>query len=222
MEDRLTPFVYLELANRTVEEYARERAAEVVALRGVERASWWSNQKPGRTDYRRTIDEFTTLGLYEVGADFAAPNAPSDIRGILFRHYGRPAQGILTGKPTLGLEIVLISPRSEAGVQALRDWADFIHIRYIAAAAVEGLTITTVYENVVAGTPRFLHLYEMDTADAEEAFLRMPRTTRERQLGSDRARWKQWAGHDELVIDYVNSFTRVGERTADRKACASA
>jgi len=215
MEDRLTRFVYLELANRAVEEYARERVAEVIGLGGVERASWWSNQQPGRSDYRRTLEEFTTLGLYEVGADFAAPNAPSDIRGILFRQYGRPGQGILTGKPTLGLEIVLISPRSETGVQDLRDWADFVHIRYIAAAAVEGLTMTTVYENVAAATPRFLHLYEMDVADAEEAFQRMPRTTRERQLGSDRARWKQWAGHEQLVIDYVNSFTRRGERVAE-------
>ena len=215
MEDRLTRFVYLELASRAVEEYARERVAEVIGLGGVERASWWSNQQPGRSDYRRTLEEFTTLGLYEVGADFAAPNAPSDIRGILFRQYGRPGQGILTGKPTLGLEIVLISPRSETGVQDLRDWADFVHIRYIAAAAVEGLTMTTVYENVAAATPRFLHLYEMDVADAEEAFQRMPRTTRERQLGSDRARWKQWAGHEQLVIDYVNSFTRRGERVAE-------
>jgi hypothetical protein len=211
MEDRLSPFVYLELSDRPVAAYARERVAQVRALRGVERATWWQNQKPGRTDYRRTLDEFAALGVYEVDADFEAPATPADTRGILFRHYGRPAQGILTGRPTLGLELVLISPRSEAGVQALRDWADFVHIRHIAAAAVEGLTMTTVYENVVAGgTPRFLHLYEMDVADAEEAFQRMPRATRERQLGGDRARWKEWSNHEELVIDYVNSFTRVG------------
>ena len=212
MEDRLTRFVYLELANRAVEEYARERVAEVIGLGGVERASWWSNQQPGRSDYRRTLEEFTTLGLYEVGADFAAPNAPSDIRGILFRQYGRPGQGILTGKPTLGLELVLVSPRDPEGAQALRDWADFIHIRYIAAAAVEGFTMITPYENMNGGSPRFLHLYEMDTKDAEPAFQRMTPTTKERQIGRyGSPLWKQWAGHDQLVIDYVNTFARVGE-----------
>jgi hypothetical protein len=69
----------------------------------------------------------------------------------------------------------------------------------------------TPYENVTGGSPRFLHLYEMDTPDAEEAFQRMTPTTRARQLG-DRARWKEWAGHEQLVIDYVNTFARIGER----------
>jgi hypothetical protein len=212
MEDRISGFLYLELANRPSDDYGRDRAPEVLALPGVARATWWRNQKPDRADYARTIEEFTALGVYEVGAGFAPPKPPADTRGLHFRHYGRPAQGILTGKPTLGLELVLITPRTPAGVQALRDWADFVHIRHIAAAAVEGLTMTTVYENVAGGSPRFLHLYEMDTADAEEAFQRMPRTTRDRQLGHDRARWKKWSGHEQLVIDYVNSFTRIGER----------
>ncbi len=210
MEDRISEFLYLELSSRATSAYARERVPEVLALAGVERATWWQNQKPGRTEFARTIEEFTGLGIYEVGDGFEAPQTPRDVRGLHFRHYGRPGQGILTGKPTLGIELVLVSPRDPAGAQALRDWADFIHIRYIAAAAVEGFTIITPYENVADGSPRFMHLYEMDTADAEEAFQRMTPTTRERQIGRNRALWKEWSGHEQLVIDYVNTFARQG------------
>jgi hypothetical protein len=212
MEDRISEFLYLELSNRPIEAYARERMPQVLAGAGVERATWWQNQKPGRTEFPRTIEEFTTLGIYEAGDEFEAPQASGDIRGLHFRHHRRPGQGILTGKPTLGLELVLVSPREPGGAQALRDWADFVHIRYIAAAAVEGFAMISPYENVTGGTPRFMHFYEMDTPNAEEAFQRMTPTTRERQIGRNRALWKQWAGHEQLVIDYVNTFTRIGER----------
>ena len=213
MEDRTSPFLYLELTDRTGSDYARERVPEVLALPGVERATWWQNQKPGRTEFPRTIEEFTTLGVYETGNGFAAPQTPPDLRGLHFRRYPRPGQGILTGKPTLGLELVLISPREPGGAQALRDWADFVHIRYIAAAAVEGFTMITPYENVNGGSPRFLHLYEMDTPEAEPAFQRMTPTTQERQIGRRGSPlWNQWAGHEQLVIDFVNTFTRIGER----------
>ena len=40
--------------------------------------------------------------------------------------------------PTIGLSLVLISPREPDQAQALRDWADFVHIRHIAAAGVPG------------------------------------------------------------------------------------
>jgi hypothetical protein len=212
MEDRDSPILYLELTDRTAADYARERVPEVLALRGALRATWWGNQKPNRSEYPRTLDEFRTLGLYEVDAGFAAPPPPRDVRGIHFRRTARPGQGILTGKPTLGLELVLVSPREPGGAQALRDWADFVHIRYIAAAAVEGFTMITPYENASGGSPRFLHFYEMDTPDAEEAFQRMTPTTRERQIGRNRALWKEWSGHEQLSIDYVNTFARVGER----------
>ena len=213
MEDRNTPFLYLELTDRAPADYARERVSEVLALPGAERATWWQNQKPGRTEYPRTLDEFSTLGLYEVGAEFSMPAPPRDVRAIHFQRTGRPGQGILTGRPTLGLELVLVSPRDPDGAQALRDWADFVHIRYIAAAAVEGFTMITPYENVNGGSPSFLHLYEMDTEDAEPAFQRMTPTTKERQIGRfGGPLWKQWAGHEQLVIDYVNTFARVGAR----------
>jgi hypothetical protein len=215
MEDRVSEFLYLELSNRSSDAYARDRVPQVLTHPGAERATWWRNQRPGRSEFPRTIEEFTTLGIYEVGGGFEPPRTERDLRGLHFRHYRRPGQGILTGKPTLGLELVLISPRDPAHAQALRDWADFVHIRYIAAAAVEGFTMITPYENVSGGTPRFMHLYEMDTPDAEEAFQRMTPATRERQIGRNRALWKEWMGHEQLVIDYVNTFARVGERTRD-------
>jgi len=215
MEDRQSPFLYLELSDGAAPDYARERVPEVLALRGAERATWWQNQRPGRTEYPRTLDEFATLGLYEVSGEFTAPPPPRDARAIHFRRTGRPGQGILTGKPTLGLELVLVFPREPEGAQALRDWADFVHIRYIAAAAVEGFTMITPYENATGGSPRFLHLYEMDTRDAEPAFQRMTPVTKERQIGRyGSPLWKLWAGHEQLVIDYVNTFSRVGERVS--------
>ena len=67
--------------------------------------------------------------------------------GHHFRRTPRPGQGNLSGKPTLGLELVLVSPKTPSGAQAFRDWADFIHIRHIAAASVEGFTMITPYEN---------------------------------------------------------------------------
>src|SRR5688572_22472717 len=111
MEDRDSPFLYLELTDRSAPDYARERVPEVLALRGAVRATWWQNQKPGRSEYPRTLDEFTTLGLYEGSSEFRAPAPPRDVRAIHFRRTPRPGQGILTGKPTLGLELVLVSPR---------------------------------------------------------------------------------------------------------------
>ena len=69
----------------------------------------------------------------------------------------------------------------------------------------------TPYENVTGGEPRFMHFYEMDTDDAEATFRSMVPETQKRigQRGSKL--WNEWFGHEQLVIDYVNSFTRVGE-----------
>lgn len=203
------------MAAATADEYAQQRVDTVLSLPGVERATWWDNQRPGRTEFPRRIDEFTALGVYEVGAGFSAPPLPPGIRGHHFLRTPRPGQGNLSGGPTRGLELVLISPKTPGGARALRDWADFVHIRHIAAASVEGFTMITPYENATGGEPRFLHCYEMDTPDAEDAFRRMTPTTIERRLGrTGSARFEDWKDHEELVIDYVNTFTRVGEKLA--------
>ncbi|MBA2326388.1 MAG: hypothetical protein H0V95_07060 [Actinobacteria bacterium] len=214
MEDRLTPGLYLEMTDRAVDEYVSERVPHVLALTGAERATWWENVSRDRDDLPRKLPEFGLLGVYEVSDGFAAPPVPDGVTGHRFRRYPRPAQGRLTGKPTIGLSLVLISPREPDQAQALRDWADFVHIRHIAEVGVPGFAMITPYENVAGGDPRFMHFYEMDTDDPEVAFQEMPRLV-VRHLGEPGTEaLDRWAFTPELRIMYVNSFRRLGERPA--------
>jgi hypothetical protein len=208
VEDRLTPILQLELCDLAPETWLRERGGALLGLREVERVSAWTNCAAGRSDLPRTLPEFHTLGVVEAQAPFASPVPAPRVAVHQFRQV-RPGQGVLTGRPTRGLELVLISPKTEAGAQALRDWADFVHIRHIAAAAVPGFTLITPYENVQGGRPRFLHFYEMDTAEAEDAFQRMTPATLARL--PEKAERRAWASHPELVIDYVSTFRFAGD-----------
>ena len=135
---------------------------------------------------------------------------PDDVTGLHFLHYRRPGQGTISDRPTLGLELVLISPRTPDEAQALRDWGDFVHIRDIAAAAPDHFTMITPYENASGGTPRFMHFYELDTDDPEPAFRRMAPSTMERVGAYGTHAQEEWWNHEALVIDYVNTFRRVG------------
>lgn len=108
---------------------------------------------------------------------------------------------------------MLISPRTPAEAQTLRDWGDFIHIRDIAAAAPPGFTMITPYENVTGGEPRYLHFYELDTEDAEAAFQGMTPAVLQRMGAPGTHPFDEWAIHPALVIDYVNTFRRLGVRT---------
>lgn len=214
MEDRITAGLYLEMTNQSAADYAARRVPQVLALPKVERATWWTNQKPDREDLPRRLAEFLTLGVYEVERGFERPATPRDVTGHHFLHYPRPGQGNLSGRPTLGLELVLISPRTPEGAQALRDWGDFVHIRHIAAASCPGFTMITPYENASGGEPRFMHFYELDTGDPEPAFRQMTPTTMERRVGPrGSALYQEWANHEQLVIEYVNTFARVGVAT---------
>ncbi len=214
MEDRITPGLYLEMTDRPVDVYVNERVPEVLALAGVERATWWENVYRDRGDLPRKLPEFGLLGVYEVGDTFAAPGTPGGVTGHHFLRYPRPAQGRMTGRPTIGLSLVLISPREPGQAQALRDWADFVHIRHIAEVSVPGFAMITPYENVTGGDPRFLHFYEMDTEDPEAAFRAMPPLVMELLGEPGTPRWDGWANTPELRIMYVNSFRRLGERQA--------
>ena len=142
---------------------------------------------------------------------FRAPVCEGGIWGHHFERVSRPAQGILGAGPTLGLEVVLVSPTTPEVKQDLRDWADLLHIREIAATVVPGMAMITPYENRGSGDPRFLHLYEIDQPDAETAFQRMAPLTigRIRDNGGKQA-VEEWLDHPALRIDYINSFTRVG------------
>ena len=214
MEDRATPGLYLEMSDVDADDYARARVDEVLRSVGVERATWWENACRARTDLPRKLPEFSLLGVYEVTDAFTAPTTPDGIAGHQFRRTPRPGQGCLTGRPTLGLMLVLISPRRSEQAQALRDWADFVHIRHIAEAGVPGYSMITPYENVTGGDPRFMHFYEMDTDDPEGAFRTMTPLVSERIGQPGTEAWDAWANTPELRIMYVNTFRRLGERSA--------
>jgi hypothetical protein len=213
VEDRITAGLYLEMTDLDAGAYAADRVPVVLGLPTVERATWWRNVHRDRTDLPRVLPEFDLLGVYEVAPDFAPPPAPAGITGYHYVHYRRPGQGIVTGRPTVGLSLVLISPKEPALAQELRDWADFVHIRHIAAAAVPGYSMITPYEHAGGGDPRFMHFYEMDTDDPEAAFKAMTPLVAERIGGFETEAFKHWACGPSLRIMYVNSFRRVGERT---------
>jgi hypothetical protein len=165
-----------------------------------------------RTDVPRVLPEFDHLGVYEVDDSFVAPATPDDITAHHFRRTPRPGQGALTGKPTIGLSLVLISPKEPARAQELRDWGDFVHIRHIAEVGVPGYAMITPYENVTGGDPRYLHFYEMDTEDPERSYRAMTPLVEQRIGDRDSEAWKRWAFHPLLRIMYVNTFARAGER----------
>ena len=212
MEDHQTPGLYLEMTDLGADEYGTARVPDVLAISTVRRATWWENVRRDRADLPRVLPEFGVLGVYETETGFVAPDVPDGISAHEFRRTPRPGQGRLTGRPTVGLSLVLISPTEPSRAQELRDWADFVHLRHIAEVGVPGYSMVTPYEQVRGDDPRFLHFYEMDTDDPETAFLAMTPLVRERL--ADRDEFRRWAGHEALRIMYVNSFRRVGERSS--------
>jgi hypothetical protein len=205
VEDRVTAGLYLEMTDLPLDVYERDRVPEVLAWPGVDRATWWRN-----VHRDRVLPEFDHLGVYEVDDSFRAPSPPAGIAGHHFRHYRRPGQGVITGRPTIGLSLVLISPKEPDRAQELRDWADFVHIRHIAEAAVPGYAMITPYENATGDDPRFMHFYEMDTDDPERAFKSMTPLVIDRIGATDSPEFRHWAFGPSLRIMYVNSFARVG------------
>jgi hypothetical protein len=212
MEDRITPGLYLELGDTSPADYAEIRAPELLALTAVQRVSWWETMIPGRDELPMAVPEGTLLGVAETGDSFVAPPAPAATTARHFRRYPRPGQGILTGRPTTGLLVVWISPSTPERAQPLRDWADFIHIRTIAEAAVPGYTQITPYQNVDDSDPLFMHFYEMDSADPEETFQTMAENLRVRLGGYRTPQFKQWADWTAAgaEIIYVNTFRLLG------------
>ena len=212
MEDRLTDGVYLELGDLDPERYASERAGELLRLRGVSRVSWWENCRPGRDDLPAKVDEGTLLGLAEVDEDFAAPEPPTGALSRHFTRHPRPSQGILSGRPTTGLLVVWVSPKSPELAQPLRDWADFVHLRHIAASGIPGFTQITPYDHTGDGDPRFMHLYELDSDDPEATFSTMAGHVARRLGGEGTDEFRQWADLRAAggYIVYVNTFRRLG------------
>jgi hypothetical protein len=208
VEDRLAPALYVELVDADPDEYERSRVPALLSTPGVERVSWWETVRPGRDELPRKVPEGTVLGVAEVGDAFSGAGPA----GVHFRRHPRPTQGRLTGKPTLGLLVVWISPKRPELARQVRDWGDFVHLNHIAAAGVPGYTTITVYENAGDGEPRFMHLYEMDTDDPEAAYQLMPKLVAGRLGGESTAAYAEWADWKAAgsYIVYVNTFRRLG------------
>ncbi len=217
MEDRVAPGLYLEMTDGDLDGYVAQRVPAVLTNDHALRATWWRNVHRDRADLPRVLEEFSHLAVYEVDAQFTPPPAPDGVRSLHMVRTPRPGQGIITGRATIGLSLVLISPDAEhdddVGAQALRDWADFVHIRHIAEAAVPGYAMITPYVNADhGGHPRFMHFYEMDCRDPERAFTSMTPMVAARMGGTRSDYFERWAHGPGLRIMYVNSFVRVGEQ----------
>ncbi len=211
MEDRRTAALLLELCSWDAERYAAERAPALAAHPGVTRVSWWANQHRDRDDVPKRMDEFDLLGVAELEAGAEPPAPTKGVTGLHFAATPRPGQGSLSGEPTNGLLLVLISPRTPDEGQDLRDWGDFVHIRHIAEAAVPGYGMITPYERVGGGEPRYLHFYEMATDDPETTYKSMTPLVQTRIGGVGTPEYDDWAWHPALRIDYVNTFALLGE-----------
>jgi hypothetical protein len=190
-----------------------EKRAAALSAAGLRVSTWAPDPYPDRLP--RHLDECTHLLVGETeAADVTAsyalvPPADESATVVPMHRYPRPSQGICTGERTNGLLLVLITPREESQAQALRDWADFIHLRHIAAAAVPGYTTITPYEHRQQGSPRFCHFYEMTTDDARKTFESMTPLVSDRIGGPGTPGFDDWAMHPALRIDYCNTFTRL-------------
>jgi hypothetical protein len=212
MEDRQSAGLYLELGNATADG-ALDRARRIASGPGVRRVTAWENCVPGRDDLPMRVTDGSALVVAEVAEGFAAPDAPAGVSAHLFDRHPRPSQGILTGRPTTGLLVVWISPRSPEVANGLRDWADFVHIRHIAAAGIPGFAQISVYENAAAVDPRYMHLYEFDGDDPEATFKTMADHVAPRLggVGSDEfAAWADWRAPGGRLF-YCNTFRLRGE-----------
>ncbi len=212
MEDRCTPRLYLELGDGTEDDGAR-RTAELTRDPGVHRASWWENSLPGRTDLPMRVPDGPLLVVAELTETCPPPTPVPGSTAMCFRRHRRPSQGVLTGRPTTGLLVVWISPRTPEQAGTLRDWGDFVHIRHIAAAGIPGFTQISVYENEASSDPEYMHFYEFDSADPEATYQTMVDFVAP-QLGGvaseEFADWADWRKPGGRLF-YCNTFRLAGD-----------
>jgi hypothetical protein len=224
MEDRQPSGLLLEMLAgeaANVERWQREMAIPKALATGLfSRATAFKNLRPDESRFQQKVESFSHLTVYEIGpGDIsllqpdALPDGEAGIRIVNrfpFRRYPRPSQGRCSGKPTLGIFLILISPTERSRAQELRDWADFTHIHGIAAAAPQGFTSITPFVNATGKDPLYLHLYELDTPDPVAAVDEMPNAVIARwgfELGDEA--FMKWAMSDALDIQYVNVFGRI-------------
>ncbi len=186
------------------------RAPDSVAARAAatEAAGWdvsvWEPATIADDDLPRALPRCDGVVIGEGDGGVVAPPSPASTVVPLVR-YPRPSQGSCSGERTTGILLVLISARQRESAQELRDWGDFVHLRHIAEAAVPLFRTITPWENESSGTPRFCHLYEMVGDDPQGTFEQMTPRVRERL---DRATFKEWAWHPQLVIEESRTYRR--------------
>jgi hypothetical protein len=220
VEDRQPTGLWIELLRGA----DPSKRAAALSEAGLRVSTWTPDPYPERIPQRiddciaMLVSETTDTDVPALYAEIEPAEPSSTV--IPLRRYPRPSQGICTGEETNGLLLVLITPRDDAQAQVLRDWADFVHLRHIAAARVPGYTMITAYERIDMGSlttlsgrrdarPRYCHFYEMTTHDPRGSFDAMvPAVSKE--IGEPGTpSFDEWAAHPALRIDYVNTFRRV-------------
>lgn len=228
MEDRQPAALMLEMISSDGGDlddairWQREVAVpKALATGSFARATSFRNLRPDESRFQQKVEGFDLLTVYEIEGDIASvgldalPGGENGIRVVnrfVFRRYPRPSQGRVSGKPTLGIFLILISPTEPSRAQELRDWADFTHIHGIAASSPAGFTTITPFENAADGDPRYLHFYELDTDHPVAAVDDMPNAVCKQwgfEIGDEA--FMRWAMTDALDIWYVNVFGRIKE-----------
>jgi hypothetical protein len=200
MEDRQPPRLHLELV----------RAPDDVDVRAaaVASAGWattvWEPATTEDDDLPRTLPRCDGVVIGEGDGSAVASPSPATTVVPLVR-YPRPSQGSCSGERTTGMLLVLISAKHPQAARELRDWADFVHLRHIAEAAVPGYRTITPWEHEAAGTPRFCHLYELVGDDPQATFESMTPLVRARL---DRSTFDEWAWHPQLLIEESRTYRR--------------
>jgi hypothetical protein len=231
MEDRQPTGLMLEMIRPVAGDesaaarWQREEGIRSALASGVyERATSFRNLRYGAAIFPPKIDEPTHVTVYELTSpdvldafdrsetDLPKGNGEVMVNRGVFKRYPRPGQGVCTGNPLTGMYLILISPTERLRAQELRDWADFVHIHYIAASCPRGFTMITPYENARGEDPLFMHLYELETDDPGRSVDEMTPQVCEKwgfKLDFEDAAFKRWAVTDSLDIWYVNVFERV-------------
>jgi hypothetical protein len=232
VEDRLSTGLLLEMIRPTEggspDDAARwQREVGIPAALATDsfaRATPFENLKHWQTMFPPKIEDFTHLTVYEIdeanvrGAHERAASTLPDgdgrvrVNRMAYRHYPRPGQGVVTGNPLTGIYLILITPTDRKRAQELRDWADFVHIHYIAAARPRGFTMITPFENVRGEDPLFMHFYELETDDPVKATDEMTPQVCEQwgfPLDLENPDFQHWAVTEPLDIWFVDVFRRL-------------
>lgn len=215
MEDRMNTGLLLVQFDRSAQNDLSAWDAQLNALSGFSRVSWWKNVYPNRQDWIgkwMRAPDFETLAVCEIDGSIDDVLQPVGVRSVLFKRAARPSQGVLR-LPTLGLSVVMISPLNatdDDAAQALRDWGDFVHFPGIVEAHIPGYALVTPYENMTRNAPRFLHFYEFSEPDAETVF-GMTRACVAQRFGAGpgTSTFDNWATHPGMALDYLGNFTRL-------------